>query len=133
MTIARMPSRSRALVVTGLALVILPAVLWAVTGREGYTRWPDSRLASADAPPSTDQLDLFEDIGLTTRAEVHAQPTIESRFALGLLPGGFTPKYLASVATVSFIGTGMLIVGTYSAMRTSKRLHCCTHTKEFHP
>lgn len=117
MSTPRTSCRARALVCTGLTLVILPAVLWAITGSEGYTRWPDSKLASAGAPPSTDQLDLLEDIGLTTKEEVREQPSIESRFAFGLLPGGFTPKYLPSVSTVSLLGTVMLIAGAYSAKR----------------
>ncbi|MEQ9097089.1 MAG: hypothetical protein RIE32_12585 [Phycisphaerales bacterium] len=111
----------RLLLAAGLGLAVAPVLVWAATGHEGYTRWPDAKLAASDTATSEEDLDLFEDIGLTTEEDAMAQPDIESRFALGLLPGGFTPRYLVSVASVATVGLGLCSVGAI-AMRRGR--HC---------
>lgn len=86
-----------------VAVTASAITLWAATGSEGYTRWPNSKLAATDAPDSELENDLFDEIGLVSHEDRAAAPDIDSRFALGLLPGGFTPEYLPSVATsISF-------------------------------
>jgi hypothetical protein len=118
----------RLLLAAGLGLVFAPVLVWAATGREGYTRWPDAKLAASDAATSREHADLFEDIGLTTEEETFARPDIQSRFALGLLPGGFTPRHLVSVASVATLGIGLCGVGAI-AMRRGGRMQ----TKEIQP
>lgn len=119
----------RLLLAAGFGLMIAPVLVWVATGREGYTRWPDAKLAGSDAAPSEEDLDLLEDIGLTTEEETLARPGIESRFALGLLPGGLTPKHLISVASMATVGVVLCGAGTF-AMRRGRH-H--TQTKENQP
>jgi hypothetical protein len=110
----------RLLMVAGLGLVVAPVLVWAATGREGYTRWPDAKLAASDVATPQEDADLFEDIGLATEDETHARPDIQSRFALGLLPGGLTPKHMISVASVATVGVVLGGVGVVS-MRCGRR------------
>jgi len=100
----------RAAVVAGLALIALSLGAWITTGREGYTRWPDAKLDAADQPTSAEAHDLLDDIGLATD-EDPPPPTIESRFALGLMPSGADPKHVISVVSASTIGLAMVIAG----------------------
>ncbi|MFI4881376.1 MAG: hypothetical protein ACIAQU_02200 [Phycisphaerales bacterium JB064] len=120
MNVTRHRSWPRLLLAAGVGLVIAPALVWVATGREGYTRWPDAKLAASDTGQSEEHLDLLEDIGLTTEEEVMAQPDIESRFALGLLPGGFTPKYLVSAAPLAVFGVGLFGAGLFATRRSSR-------------
>lgn len=92
---------STVLHVAGLILLAGSLAAWAATGREGYTRRPNHKLASADTPPSAAEDDLLADIGIETAEEREQTPTIESRFAFGLVPGGITPGHLPSVATAA--------------------------------
>ncbi len=95
----------RKIVLAGSAVLSLGAIgVWLATGREGYTRWPDARLEQADAPPPAGEADLLASAGLTEKSA--SAPTIRSRFALGLLPGGLDPKHLVSVAAVLGASTG---------------------------
>jgi hypothetical protein len=72
--------------------------LWLATGREGFTRWPDERLARTDGVPADDEMALLADVGFGDASPAESRG-FQSRFALGLLPGGADPGHLASVAT----------------------------------
>lgn len=80
----------------GAALIATALAVWAATGREGFTRWPDQRLAQSDASPAPGESELLAEAGFTNPAQAH--PDIQSRFALGLVPGGENPAHLLSVA-----------------------------------
>lgn len=85
----------------GCAVAVLASVVaWLATGREGYTRWPDARLAGADAPPSAEESSILAEIGFADQDDPVLHADIHSRFAFGLVPGGFAPLHLLSVATV---------------------------------
>ena len=87
-----------------LAAVTITAaalIAWGLTGREGFTRWPNARLAAADAPPPAGQDELLAAAGFTDEHTPSARPDIKSRFAFGLLPGGADPAHLLSVAAVA--------------------------------
>lgn len=101
----------RLVVLAGLGLTVASVLAWVATGSEGYTRWPDAKLEAADKPSSPEDMDLLEDIGLTNLGDAQGQPKIESRFALGLLPGGFTPRYLVSVASMATVGVALCGIG----------------------
>lgn len=79
---------------------VAAVALWASTGAEGFTRWPDAKLAAADAPPQPDESQLLADAGFSGNQKAPATPDIRSRFALGLLPGGLAPSHLLSVASI---------------------------------
>lgn len=116
---ARRPTRAaRAVVGVGLVLIVGSLGAWALTGREGYTRWPDAKLSAADqpAPDATD--DLLDDIGLTTSED--PAPSIESRFAFGLAPSGLDPKHLISVAPASGLGVAMVGAGVIHRRRAGR-------------
>jgi len=83
------------------ALAARSLVLWYATGAEGFTRWPNERLANADAAPVAGELDLLADVGFSDIGEDSTRPDIQSRFAFGLVPGGFDPAHLIAVATVA--------------------------------
>lgn len=83
----------------GLCLLTVSLTLWIATGREGYTRWPNQKLAASDTPHSDQELNLLDEIGLDSDEERSELPNIESKFAFGLVPGGFSPAHLISVAT----------------------------------
>jgi hypothetical protein len=89
----------RVVYLAGAALVLIAIALWMVTGREGYTRWPNEALAKADAPPAAGEGDLLSEAGFSDGAP--ARPDIQSRFALGLVPGGKDVKHVISVASVA--------------------------------
>ena len=92
--------------ITGAAIVAASLALWAATGREGFTRWPDQRLAQSDAPPAPGETELLAAAGFTDSAHTPARPDIQSRFAFGLIPGGATPRHLISVATALALAIG---------------------------
>lgn len=99
------------ILVLGVLLVVAPLGLWFATGSEGYTRWPNAKLRAADAEISQEEVDLLADIGFDdTERSAEPEPEIESRFAFGLLPGGFDPKHLLSVTPVACAGG--VLVGT---------------------
>ena len=105
------PRSAIAPVVLFATLLCIASVLaWVATGREGYTRWPDERLARSDAPPAAVEAELLAEAGLSDEATPSA-PEIRSRFALGLVPGGFDPAHLLSVAGVVAVSF-MLVAGT---------------------
>lgn len=87
--------------VVGGAFVAAAVLLWLGTGAEGYTRWPNERLARADAPPAAGEGDLLAEVGFADDRRTPPRPDIRSRFALGLVPGGFDPRHLLSVATIA--------------------------------
>lgn len=89
--------------IAAASLIGVACIVWIATGAEGYTRWPDERLARSDAPRAEGESELLSEAGF---ADDHAQattPDIQSRFALGLMPGGFTPHHLLSVVTVAAV------------------------------
>lgn len=93
------------------ALLIGASLLaWYATGTEGFTRWPNERLARSDAPAAAGESDLLADIGFTDSTSAVQAPNIESRFAFGLVPGGPDPRHLPSVATLSAIAILMSII-----------------------
>lgn len=117
---------NRTTTVYGLsAVVVIGAVgAWLTTGREGYTRWPDAKLAQSDAPASEIEEDLFADIGFETDDDIDAQgatPDIESRFAFGLAPGGFGPKHLPSIATAVALAVGASSVAASASLRWKRK------------
>ena len=82
------------------ALLVAAAVAaWLVTGTEGYTRWPDEKLARSDAPSSEVEDELLADVGFETEDDRAAQADVESRFAFGLVPGGLDLQHLPSIAS----------------------------------
>jgi hypothetical protein len=95
--------------------------LWLATGREGYTRWPNAKLEQADAAPAAGESDLLGEIGFTD-GEAAARPSadIQSRFAFGLVPGGFDPKHLLSVAAVAGLA-GAASVASFAIGRLGRR------------
>lgn len=108
------------------AFVLGSGILWLATGREGFTRWPNEKLASSDAPPAAGEGELLSQIGFTESGDGAAAPDIESRFALGLLPGGLEPWNLLSVALAAAIGasmSGVAIVGGRIAGRRASAHH----------
>lgn len=113
------------------ALIVNGAIVtWMATGSEGYTRWPDAKLAQSDAPPSGEEIDLLADIGFVTNDEVTKQPHIESRFAFGLVPGGLDLKHMPSVATAGVVAIAMSSIATVVHVRR-KRSH--QHEKPLQP
>jgi len=90
--------RARVVHIAAAAFVIASLGAWLATGREAFTRWPDARLEAADAPVSSAEQDLLDQIGIGSDPTTDA-PRIESRFAFGLVPGGPDPRHLLSVAT----------------------------------
>jgi len=93
-------------VLAGL-VALTAASLWFATGREGYTRWPNAKLAAADTGTSAAEDDLLADIGIET--EPTADADIQSRFAFGLVPGGADPKHLLSL--VSALSVSAVLAG----------------------
>lgn len=102
-----------------VVLCIGAAGLWYLTGSEGYTRWPDARLEQADAPAPTGQDDLLAEAGFDEKTDAAPAPTIKSRFAFGLLPGGLDPKHVPSVAAV--VGASVLFSGITMIRSSRKR------------
>lgn len=98
--------------------VVLTINTWVATGREGYTRWPNSKLQQADAPSSETEDDLLADIGFETAEEPETLPDIESQFALGLVPGGFDPKHLISVASVTACALGISAIAAVATLKS---------------
>lgn len=90
-------SAPRTLVALAGLITLTGASLWIATGREGYTRWPNAKLAAADTGTSDAEDDLLADIGIDT--EPAENTDIQSRFAFGLVPGGADPKHLLSLAS----------------------------------
>lgn len=103
----------------GAGATLLSVAVWCGTGAEGYTRWPDERLARADAPPREGEEELLADIGFTDDRPAAPQPGLTSRFALGLLPGGLDPRHVLSVGTVT--GAALLVSGTTVLIRVRGR------------
>lgn len=107
--------------VYGLSAVLIVGALglWYLTGSEGYTRWPNSRLEQADAPAPPGQEDLLSEAGFDSNATGSTPPSIESRFAFGLLPGGIDLKHVPSVAAT--LGVSVLFSGVTMIHGTRKR------------
>ncbi|MBX3374774.1 MAG: hypothetical protein KF817_13155 [Phycisphaeraceae bacterium] len=104
----------RAVHLVSAAIVVACAAVWLATGREAFSRWPDARLDAADAPIARAEEDLLDEIGIDLGPAAVGAGRLESRFALGLLPGGADPKHLASVATgigVSLMASGIAEIG----------------------
>ncbi len=98
--------------------VILAITTWVATGREGYTRWPNSKLQQADAPSNEAEDDLLTDIGFATVEDTETLPEIKSQFALGLVPGGFDPMHLLSVASVTTSALGVSGIAAFAAWKS---------------
>lgn len=110
----------RAVHLASAAIVVACAATWLATGREAFSRWPDARLDAADAPIPGAEEELLHEIGIDIASAAGGE-RFESRFALGLLPGGADPKHLASVATgigVSLMASGIAEIGARLGRRT---------------
>lgn len=116
--------------------------LWLATGCEGYTRWPNRRLEQADAAPAAGEAALLAEAGFDGTAEPSASdsatssdsapspvrvsgPSIESRFAFGLVPGGLDAPHLVSVATVGALA-GAVACATLLRVRRVPVAVACT-------
>lgn len=99
----------KAAAIVGAGLLMLAILAWISTGREGYTRWPNAKLEQADVAGTAEESDLLADIGFEDSGEQVPIPEFESRFAFGLLPGGFDPQHLLSVASIAAISMGMIV------------------------
>lgn len=99
-----------------LVIMVVALSLWAATGREAFTRWPDAKLEQADAETSDSELDLLADIGLDT--EPAGETDIESRFAFGLLPSGADARHLPSVAMAAVLAVATVVVLRLRGRRT---------------
>ncbi|MBL4698831.1 MAG: hypothetical protein JKX70_08350 [Phycisphaerales bacterium] len=104
-----------------LLIVVLALGAWLTTGSEGYTRWPDTKLALTDAPVSEAEDDLLADIGFETDDQAEEAPDIESRFVFGLVPGGIDPKHLISVATAIAFALGVSATATIISFRRKSK------------
>ena len=110
--------------VVGVAITAGSLAVWYATGSEGYTRWPNERLAQADAPPADGESELLADAGFTDNSTQLPRPDIQSRFALGLLPGGPDPRHLLAVATVvaaSATASVVVVFGSAVTRRVGRR------------
>ena len=114
----------------GAALIVASLALWSATGREGFTRWPDQRLAQSDAAPIPGESELLADAGFSDSAHAQPRPDIQSRFALGLVPGGATPLHLLSVATAAAlaVAASSLVIMSRLIRRNSARRSAAVHT-----
>lgn len=112
---------TRHLCVLSAIVVLLSVAIWSITGREIFTRWPDQKLAAADAPRSELERDLLSDIGFESADERAPHPDIQSRFALGLLPGGFTPLHLVSVASAVLAAAALSLSAVLLSARCRRR------------
>jgi hypothetical protein len=93
--------------VAPVLIMVVALALWASTGREVFTRWPDAKLEQADVAASDSELDLLADIGLDAEP---AGNDLESRFAFGLLPSGGDPRHLASAASAVVLAVATAFV-----------------------
>jgi hypothetical protein len=98
-------------------LLLASAALWIATGREGFTRWPNSKLAASDRP-AADHDDLLSSLGFEEGPD-DTEPTLVNKFAFGLLPGGFDARHLPSV----LLGAGVsgLLFATVALRAMSTR------------
>jgi len=103
------PELKRTCFALGGVCVVLSVGVWLGTGRETFTRWPNAKLESADVAPTEGEEDLLASIGFEEPHTSSQMLDIESRFAMGLVPGGFDPKHLLSVATCTFAGIGLAV------------------------
>lgn len=85
---------SRPVLAAAGCLLLASGALWFATGREGFTRWPSTKLAASDRPAADD--DLLSSLGFEKGVE-DTEPTLVNKFAFGLLPGGFDARHLPSV------------------------------------
>ncbi|MBL9149031.1 MAG: hypothetical protein JNM94_10095 [Phycisphaerae bacterium] len=111
---------TRAIYVVAAVAVAGAVALWLATGREGYTRWPNAKLEQADAAPAAGESDLLGEIGFSDGAAARPSADIQSRFAFGLVPGGFDPKHLLSVAAVAGLA-GAASVASFAIGRLGRR------------
>lgn len=92
-------------------------VLWAATGRAGFTRYKDpTRIDKPSSEPSLS--DLFADTGLED--ETGVMPQVPNEFRLGLLPSGFD-KHIVSVFTLAGpagIAALILVIGALPSLRS---------------
>ena len=89
------------------AVIAESFVLWAATGRAGFTRYrdPDRETQSSDEPSLSE---LFAGTGLED--ETGAMPVVPNEFRLGLLPSGFD-RHLVSVLTLAGpAGVGVIVL-----------------------
>ena len=75
-------------------MLLVSGTLWLATGREGFTRWPNTKLAASDRPAGDE--DLLSSLGFEEGPE-DTRPPLVNKFAFGLLPGGFDARHLPSV------------------------------------
>lgn len=112
-------TRSRWVHAVAAALIASSFILWYATGAEGFTRWPNARLEGADAAPAAGELDLLAEVGFDDGVDAAARPEFRSRFAFGLVPGGFDPPHLVSVVTVA----GLALIASVATVALGRG--CC--------
>ena len=103
-----------------LVLTLAAFATWRATGGEGYTRWPDEKLAQSDRATTTEEDDLLAEIGFDVPDAPETAPSIESRFALGLVPGGFDPPHLLSVASITALAALAAVVALAGTIRARR-------------
>ena len=109
---------TRVILVMACAAVIAESfVLWAATGRAGFTRYRDpARIERTSDEPSMSE--LFAGTGLED--ETGAMPEVPNEFRLGLLPSGFD-KHIVSVFTLAGpAGVGVIILLWGAAKKKSR-------------
>ena len=129
-----MIKRHHAVHVAGIVLTGAALGAWIATGREGFTRWPDAKLAGADAAPSADENALLAEAGFNDDSgKTASAPDIQSRFAFGLVPSGGDPKHLVSVATAVALAAAASGATLVLRARRRKHEHEHEHEHESHP
>lgn len=111
---------ARWLLAAAIALIVASVALWVATGREGFTRWPSTKLAESDLPPTEEDAQLLSSLGFTPEPE-DAGARLVSRFAFGLLPGGFDARHLPSVllcVSISFAMFGAIALRSFFTRHT---------------
>ncbi|MBX3377939.1 MAG: hypothetical protein KF678_13160 [Phycisphaeraceae bacterium] len=105
--------------IASLVATAATVAVWIATGAEGFTRWPNERLKNSDAAPSAGESDLLADAGFSDDTKSTRPSDIQSRFALGLVPGGADPRHLLSVATTA--GAALAASGLAAVMGSRRK------------
>ncbi|MBI4716486.1 MAG: hypothetical protein HY763_01660 [Planctomycetes bacterium] len=103
-------------VACGVAVVFQAILLWAVTGRAGFTRYYDPARAARERA-AVGAADLFADTGLEETTGRFEQ--VPNEFRLGLLPSG-GGKHLLSMLTLAGPGVLAILLVTADGLRTNQ-------------